>query len=104
MLHYLLLLLAEFLQELFWGFDACGLLGPLDGLGAVLGFGLVVGLVLVLIVRVVVGGVAVVGGLFGGRVLLLDLESGRDLHWLLEGLGRLLLGRVGLSGALAARS
>jgi hypothetical protein len=110
LLDHLLLLLAEFLQELFWGLDAWGLLGSLDGLGGILGFGLVLGLVLILVVSVFVGGsVAVVGGFFGGCVLLLDLlldrESGRDLHGLLERLRRLLLGRVGLAcAALAAWS
>jgi hypothetical protein len=97
LLDYLLLLLAEFLEELFRGLNAGGLLGRLDGLGGVgWGIGLAFGLVLILVVGVLVGGVAGVGGFVRSRVLLLDLERGRNLDGLLE-LLRLLLGGVGLA-------
>jgi len=76
LLDHLLLLLAELLQQLFWGLDAWRLLGCLDGLSGVLGFRLALGLVLVLVVGVFVGGVAVVRGFFGDGVLLLNLERG----------------------------
>lgn len=99
LLDYLLLLLAELLEELFRGLYAGRLLGALGALG---GLGLAVGLVLVLVVGVLVLSVAAISGFVGSGVLLLDLNRRDDLARLLELDGLLLSGHC-LSGFLAAR-
>jgi len=70
------LLLAELLQQLFWGLDAWRLLGCLDGLSGVLGSGWPSVWSWFWLSAFFVGGVAVVRGFFGDGVLLLNLERG----------------------------